>query len=83
MCLLSQLTEKANKIVEDMNKGKQPSNDEVNEIIENIFPEAQSEFALSREYYYEKQEHGYIPNIKLLLRVFDFYVAVNKNLKFQ
>ncbi len=81
MCLLSQLTEKANKIVENMNKGKQPSNDEVNEIIENIFPEAQSEFALSREYYYEKQEHGYIPNIKLLLRVFDFYVAVNKKSK--
>jgi hypothetical protein len=81
MCLLSQLTEKANGIVAAMGKGVEPSQDEIDEIIEKIFPEAQSEFALSREYYYEKQEYGNIPNIKLLLRVFDFAVAVHKKSK--
>lgn len=81
MCLLSQLTAQANKIVAAMSKGIQPSQDEVDEIIEKIFPEAQAEFALSRECNYEKQEHGYIPNIKLLLRVFDFSIAVHKKSK--
>lgn len=81
MCFLSQLTEKANEIVIAMNKGIEPSRDEVDEIIEKIFPEAQDEFALSRKYYYEKQEHGYIPNIKLLLRVFDFAIVVHKESK--
>ena len=81
MCLLSQLTEKANRIRTAMDRGVPPSQDEINEIIDNIFPEAQTEFALSREYYHEKQEHGYIPNIKLLLRVFDFSIAVHKESK--
>lgn len=81
MCLLSQLTEKANGIVLAMGRGVEPSQNEIDEIIEKIFPEAQAEFALSREYYYEKQEHGYIPNIKLLLRVFDFAIAVHKKSK--
>lgn len=81
MCLLSQLTEKANGIVAAMGRGVEPLQDEIDEIIEKKFPEAQSEFALSRKYYYEKQEHGYIPNIKLLLRVFDFAIAVHKKSK--
>lgn len=82
MCLLKQLTLKADRIKCLMEEGIEPSQDEIDEIVDKIFPEAQAEFALSREYdYHEKQEHGYLPNIQLLLRVFDFSIIVYKKSK--
>ena len=79
MCLYYISCDKMDKIKRAMKAGMTPTPEEVSEITGTLLSQAEWEFLKSREIQqqiHHEDEYGYIPNIKLLLRVFDFYVSV-------
>lgn len=80
MCLYYISCDKMEKIKKAMKTGIEPASDEVSQITDTLLSQAELEFLKSREIQQQirhEDEYGYIPNIKLLLKVFDFYVMVN------
>lgn len=84
MCLYYIISDRIEKIKKRMKYDTKPTQEEISEIIGPLLTQAEREFAKSREIQKEirhEDEYGYIPNIKLLLRIFDFYVLVNNEKK--
>lgn len=64
--------------------GQQPDIAKLEYITETLLFQAEAEFQKSREIQrraHHEDEYGYIPNIKLLIHIFDFYVLVNHETK--
>lgn len=84
MCLYYISFDKMENIRRAMKNGIKPSREDVSEITDILLSQAELEFLKSREIQqqiHREDEYGYIPNIKLLLKVFDFYVFVNEEKK--
>ena len=84
MCLFYIIGERMDIVRKSLKVNTQPDPIELNYITENLLLQAEAEFQKSREIQqkaHHDDEYGYIPNIKLLLRVFDFYVQVNGETK--
>lgn len=84
MCLFSLINSKANEIEAHLHKGLEPDEDDIYNVTDILLNQARAEFKLSRELYLDKNhrdEYGYIPNIQLLLRVFDFYIKATHKTK--
>ena len=84
MCLFYIIGERMDIVRKSLKVNTQPDPTELNYITENLLLQAEAEFQKSREIQqkaHHDDEYGYIPNIKLLLRVFDFYVQVNGETK--
>lgn len=80
MCLFYIIGERMDIVRRSLKVNPQPDSAELSYITENLLSQAEAEFRKSREIQqraHHDDEYGYIPNIKLLLRIFDFYVQVN------
>lgn len=81
MCLFYIITDRIDSVKNMIKSGLNPKQEELYYITETLLTQAELEFQKSREIQHNahhEDEYGYIPNIKLLLRVFDFYVYVMK-----
>lgn len=81
MCLFYIITDRIDSVKNMIRNGLNPKQEELYYITETLLTQAELEFQKSREIQqsaHHEDEYGYIPNIKLLLRVFDFYVYVMK-----
>ena len=84
MCIYYIITNKIEEVKRAIKNKMEPTDVEVYDITENLLTQAEREFSQAREIQKESHhldEYGFIPNIKLLLRVFDFYVFLNKENK--
>ena len=84
MCLFYIMCERMDTVKRSLKANPKADSDELNFITETLLSQAEEEFQKSREIQqkaHHDDEYGYIPNIKLLLRVFDFYVQVNGETK--
>lgn len=84
MCLFYIISEHMGTIRKSSKGETKPSPEELNYITDTLLSQAEEEFQKSREIQqkaHHDDEYGYIPNIKLLLRIFDFYVLVNGETK--
>lgn len=80
MCLFYIIGERMDIVRSSLKANPQPDPTELSYITETLLAQAEAEFQKSREIQqkaHHDDEYGYIPNIKLLLRVFDFYVQAN------
>jgi len=80
MCLFYIIRDRIDNLKMKINHGIPPIQDEVSEVTDTLLSQAEREFMKYREIQqqtHHEDEYGYIPNIKLLLHVFDFYVLVN------
>lgn len=83
-CLSEVIKNKISEVTNDMERGVKPSESLVNEVIDDLFPRAEEEYKTYRDLFYvsnKKDEYGYLPNIRLLLNIFDFYVKVKGKTK--
>ena len=84
MCLFYIMSERMDSVRRSVKANPQPDTEELLYITETLLSQAETEFQKSREIQqkaHHDDEYGYIPNIKLLLRLFDFYVQVNGETK--
>ena len=84
MCLFYIICQRMDLVKRSLKINPQPEPTELSYITETLLSQAEAEFQKSREIQqsaHHDDEYGYIPNIKLLLRVFDFYVLVNGETK--
>lgn len=84
MCLFYIIGERIDDVRRAMKANNSPNQEDFSYITDTLLSQAETEFAKSREIQqkaHHDDEYGYIPNIKLLLRVFDFSVLVNGETK--
>lgn len=84
MCLYYIINNRIDAVKKLIKTGQQPDEAELEYITETLLSQAESEFQKSREIQqraHHEDEYGYIPNIKLLIHIFDFYVQVNQETK--
>ena len=77
MCLYYILCDRIDNVKRQMKLGEEPTQKDLSDITDTLLTQAEWEFQKSREIQqglHHDDEYGYIPNIKILLRVFDFYV---------
>lgn len=80
MCLYYIICDKIDKAKRQIKIGNTVDETDYLEITENLLSQAEAEFQKSREIQrkaHHEDEYGYISNIKLLIRVFDFCVIAN------
>lgn len=81
MCLYYIICDKIDSAKRQIKTGKKIDENTYTEITETLLTQAEAEFEKSREIQqkaHREDEYGYIPNIKLLIRVFDFSVLANR-----
>lgn len=84
MCLFYIMGERMDSVKRKLKVSQKPNPEELSYITDTLLSQAEEEFQQSRDIQqkaHHEDEYGYIPNIKLLLRVFDFYVQVNNETK--
>lgn len=84
MCFFYIIGERIETVKRNFKANLHPTQEELSYITENLLSQAEAEFQKSREIQqraHHDDEYGYIPNIKLLLRVFDFYVMITGETK--
>lgn len=84
MCLFYIMGERMDNVKRNLKAKISPDPEELSYITETLLSQAEDEFQKSREIQqkaHHDDEYGYIPNIQLLLRTFDFYVQANGETK--
>ena len=84
MCLYYIICDKIDNVKRQLRISQTISEAEIYEITDVLLTQAETEFQKSREiqqHAHHEDEYGYISNIKLLIRVFDFCVLANAETK--
>lgn len=84
MCLYYIINNRIDALKKLLKVGQQPSLEDLEDITETLLSQAEAEFQKSREiqqHAHHEDEYGFIPNIKLLIHIFDFFVFVNHETK--
>lgn len=84
MCLYYVINNRIDAAKKLIKAGQRPEGSELEYITETLLSQAEAEFLKSREiqkHAHHEDEYGYIPNIKLLIHIFDFYVIANHETK--
>ena len=84
MCIFYIMGERMDNVKRNLKAKISPDPEELSYITETLLSQAEDEFLKSREIQqkaHHDDEYGYIPNIQLLLRTFDFYVQANGETK--
>lgn len=74
MCYRSIIYDRLKELIESKRNGKVIEDNTLNEIVNNLVPQAESEFAKTRElesHSTKKALYGYVANIQMLVRVLD------------
>lgn len=84
MCLYYIISDKIDNFKRQLRVGQAIAKEELYDITDVLLTQAEAEFQQSRDIQqkaHHEDEYGYISNIKLLIKVFDFYVLANKDTK--
>lgn len=79
MCFSHEISSIIDNFKNSQIKDRDKEKDTLNHIIENLLPQANENFSLSRDYQRDdEKEVTYLPNIYMLIKLFDYAIDVNQ-----